>query len=322
MKSNKIGIYSTIGPTSLNKKFLSFAKNKVSLLRLNMSHIDLKNLKGQIQTIRKFSNIPICIDTEGAQIRTKYNLKKKFTTGKNIKILKIKKRNFLSLYPDNVFELLKTKDILSIGFEGLKLKILNKNEKFINAKCIQQGTLENNKGVSVDNRFIKLNPLTKKDLECIKIGKKLSIKYFALSFTNSINDIRYFNKLIPKAYKIFKIESKMAIKNLNEIMKGGKEFLIDRGDLSKEIGILNVPYQQRRILKKAKKLKKKISIATNFLESMIVYPYPTRAEVNDAYNALEQGTNNLVLAAETSIGKYPEGCVLLLHSLIRKFKKK
>ena len=91
MKSNKIGIYSTIGPTSLNKKFLSFANNKVSLLRLNMSHIDLKNLKGQIQTIRKFSNIPICIDTEGAQIRTKYNFKKKFTTGKNIKILKSKK---------------------------------------------------------------------------------------------------------------------------------------------------------------------------------------------------------------------------------------
>ena len=210
---------------------------------------------------------------------------------------------------------------MSVGFEGLKLKILNKNKKFITAKCVQSGFLENNKGVTVDNRFIKLNPLTDKDLKSLKIGKNFKINHYALSFTNSINDIKYFESLLPKNKKIYKIESKEAIKNLESIIKYGSEFLIDRGDLSKEIGILNVPYQQRRILRISKKYKKKTSIATNFLESMILHSFPTRAEVNDCYNSLEHGAKNLVLAAETSIGKYPKECILLLNSLIKKFTK-
>ena len=78
---------------------------------------------------------------------------------------------------------------------------------------------------------------------------------------------------------------------------------------------------QRTILKKAKSCGANISVATNFLESMIVSPYPTRAEVNDVYNAIEMGAKNLVLASETAIGKYPKDCIILIEKIIQAYKK-
>ena len=111
--------------------------------------------------------------------------------------------------------------------------------------------------------------------------------------------------------------------NLWDFFKNQNNFLIDRGDLSKDIGIENVPYAQRLIFKKSKKFKKvKIAVATNFLESMITNPFPTRAKVNDIYNSLEMGASSLVLAGETVMGKYPIECVELLSKIIKVFKKK
>ena len=111
------------------------------------------------------------------------------------------------------------------------------------------------------------------------------------------------------------------MKNLKSILKVGKNFLIDRGDLSKEIGIENIPVAQRKILKLANLKKKNIYIATNFLESMIQKNFPTRAEVNDIFNALELGAKGIVLAAETAIGKYPKDCINLVKKIFKSFKK-
>ena len=170
------------------------------------------------------------------------------------------------------------------------------------------------------NRKIKLNFLTSKDFAAINIAKKYKIKNYALSFTNSIDDILRFNKLLPKSKKIFKIETAQALNNFNFLKKKGNEFLIDRGDLSKDISIEKIPRAQRLLFKR--KLKKnKIYIATNLLESMIKMPYPTRAEANDIYNAIEMGASGLVLAAETAIGKYPKECITFLKNIIKDYKK-
>ncbi len=311
-------IFCTLGPSSLNKKFLSFAKGKVNLLRLNMSHLSVKKLEENIKYIKKYSNIPICIDTEGAQIRTKVKKKKYYK--KNSKIEITKNKNFC-LYPENIFDLLKRGDILDIGFEDLKIKIKSKNQFKIVAKTISAGLLETNKGVHIKNREINLDFLTKKDKEAIEIGKKLLIKNYALSFVNTTSDIENFNKILKKENKIFKIETAKSIKNLKSIINTGSKFLIDRGDLSKEIGIENIPFIQRRILKLANKKNKDVFIATNFLESMINKKFPTRAEVNDIYNAIELGASGVVLAAETAIGNYPIECVVLLKKIIKNFKR-
>lgn len=311
-------IFCTVGPGSLNKSFLNFSRKNINLLRLNMSHVDIKNLPKTINFIRKYTNTPICIDTEGAQIRSK--VIKNMTYKKNLKLnIFLKKGNF-KLYPPEVFYNLKKNDILDVGFEGLKIKIVKIAKEQIKCIVIEPGKLENNKGIHVVNRKFKLNFITKKDQEAIELGKKNKIKYFALSFVNSSDDIKKFNKILKTEKKIFKIETENAMKNIDSILKAGDNFLIDRGDLSKEIKIENIPLAQRLILKKAKKFNKKVYIATNFLESMIYKNFPTRAEVNDIYNAIELGSAGIVLAAETAIGKYPIECVNLIKKIFRIFK--
>ena len=322
MKKKNIKILVTLGPSSLNKDFLKFCKKeKVSLLRLNMSHIENSNLKRTIKFIKKFNSVtPICIDTEGAQIRTK--ITKKITLKRNNKFTISKEKGKILLYPSEVFEKLKKGDILLIGFDNLSAIVINKFPDKIIMKTLTSGALENNKGVHLKNRKIKLNFLTTKDQKAIDISKEEKIKNYALSFTNSHHDIIKFNKYINFENKIFKLETYNAIKNLHNIVVTGNTFLIDRGDLSKEISIEKIPKYQRKIISKIKKFKnKKVFVATNLLESMVKNIYPTRAEANDIFNCLESGVDGLVLAAETAIGDYPEESVLFLKKIILEYKK-
>ena len=312
-------IFCTVGPKSLNRNFLHFSRKNIDLLRINMSHVDIRHLEKIIKYIQRYTKTPICIDTEGAQIRTK--IKKEFFL-KKFKKVKISKNfgNF-RLYPDTIFEKLKNGDILDIGFDGLEIKILNKNLKVITASVLQAGYLKTNKGVHLKNRKIKINYLTPKDFLAIKIAQKNKIKHFALSFTNSVNDVKKFNDHIKKETKIYKLETKLAVKNIRKILKSGKNFLIDRGDLSKDISIEYIPIAQRKIISLGNKLSKNIYVATNFLESMILNSTPTRGEVNDIYNTLEMGSKGLVLAAETAIGKYPIECVKILKKIMKLFQR-
>ena len=147
----------------------------------------------------------------------------------------------------------------------------------------------------------------------------MNVRYYALSFTNTYNDILKFNHLLKNKIKIFKIETKSALKNLKKIFLAGDNFLIDREDLSKDVSIEKLPYFQRKILKFAKRNNKKEYVATNFLESMIKNKQPNRGEANDIYSTLELGAAGLVLAAETATGKYPKECVLFLKKMIKVF---
>ena len=313
-------ILATLGPSSLNKKFLKFSNNNISLLRINLSHVSTKQLPKIINFVRKHSKVPLCVDTEGAQIRSKVKKKKFYRLNKKLSFSKNKNTNIF--YPPYVLDKLKNKDELDVGFSGLKFKVIKNNKYKIIFKTINPGWLENNKGVHLINRKIKLNFLTEKDIKAINIAKKMKIKNFALSFTNKVEDVIKFSKLLKKENKIYKIETKEAIKNLNKILKKGKYFLIDRGDLSKEISIEMIPVAQRQIIMSAKKLpNKEVFVATNFLESMLQNNFATRGEVNDIYSTMRLGAKGLVLAAETAIGKHPIACVQLLKRVYKIFMK-
>ena len=314
-------IFCTIGPSSLNKNFLKGINgSKVSVIRINLSHTKIINLKKIFKKIRKYTKIPICLDTEGAQIRTAFKEKKFLKLNKLLKIDNDLKSRNLTLYPD-IFNKLKKGFILDVGFENLKIRIVKKQKNFLVAKVISAGYLDNNKGVHIENKNIKLPPLTKKDLKAIEIGKKSGINHYALSFTNSHKDVLFFNKILPRHKKFFKIETGNAIKNLSSILKLCNNILIDRGDLSKDINLINVPVAQRKIQKLATKKQKKVYVATNLLESMVEKSYPTRSELNDIYNCLELGANGLVLAAETAVGKWPLECVKMLSTIIKRYEK-
>jgi dTDP-4-amino-4,6-dideoxygalactose transaminase len=214
--NNKKEIFCTLGPSTFNKDFLKFSNNKISLLRLNMSHIKIKGLKRTIMFIRKYSKVPICIDTEGAQIRTIIRKRGKYKTNQRLSIYK-NKGNF-NVYPSEVFDKIKKNDFLSIGFDGLEIKVMKANQNILRCRVIKGGTIENNKGIHLINRSIRLNFLTEKDKIAINMAKKMSINHYALSFTNTHKDILKFDKLLKNKIKIFKLETKSALKNLNKII--------------------------------------------------------------------------------------------------------
>jgi pyruvate kinase len=320
-KIKRIKTIITLGPNTINKKFLAFANLNVDLLRLNMSHLSILQLTRNIKYVRKYSKIPICIDTEGAQIRTKVKKEKFYKLGEKIEISNTNK-NF-SLYPESVISQLRKNDILNIGFDNLNIEIVKIVNNILYSKVIAPGKLENNKGVHLENRKIKLNYLTQKDYKAIEIGKKQNIKYFALSFTNSLNDIINFNKILKNKEKIFKIETLEAVNNFHKLIRKGDNFLIDRGDLSKDVKLETTPIIQRYIFKVKKKYnRKKVFVATNLLESMINNSSPTRGEVNDIYNTLEMGANGLVLAAETAVGNHPKEAINFINKMINVYLKK
>ena len=319
-KNKKIKLIATLGPSSLNKKVLDKLKKDVDIFRLNMSHLSLEQLKKNLKFIKKNNIKNICIDTEGAQIRTISTTKRRYLKKNQsvmISSLSNKLQNYINLYPNFSLKSIKVSSKIKIGFGGLILKVIKKLEKKLVCKVLNSGVLEANKGVHFDSQ-IKLNCLTKKDLEAIKIAKFFEVNIFALSFANSREDVKFIRSLIGKNNNFFsKIETRAGFLNRKKITKESDAILIDRGDLSRYIDISKIPLAQRILIRDVKKAGKKVYIATNLLETMINSIEPTRAESNDVFSSIESGCSGLVLAAETAIGKYPAECVEFLKKCLK-----
>ena len=321
-------ILCTLGPSSLNKRVISRLEDLgVHMFRLNLSHTKITVLQKQISFIQSNTAIPLCLDTEGAQIRTGTLKDGEIELQENLKVEIPKKiiagnKKRFNLYPENIIKDLNIGDILSIDFNSALLQIINKTKNKLLLKVIIGGIIGSNKAVSV-NRKVKLNSLTLKDINAIEIGLKNNVKHFALSFANNGNDVQDIRKKIGKNnFLISKIESAEGLFNKKGIIDYSDAILIDRGDLSREVSIHKIPQVQRDLIKIANKNKTEVYVATNLLESMIINSSPTRAEVNDVYNLLESGANGLVLAAETAIGKHPIACANMIKKLINEFSSK
>ena len=324
---NKKKILCTLGPRSLNKKVINRLEGLgVDIFRLNLSHTKIDELENHISHIRSLSEVPICLDTEGAQIRTG-----SFQEGevflKNNKIISISKKiingtseNF-NLYPKNITDDILEGDLISIDFDSALLQVLEKKHNHLKAKVINGGKIGSNKGVAL-NRDIELPFITQKDKESISVGKKLGINHFALSFAENGQNVKKFREIIGNnSFLISKIESNEGLSNRLDIIKLSDAILIDRGDLSRDVEIENIPHTQELLINEANKNKTEVFVATNLLESMLSSSIPTRAEVNDVYHSLKSGADGLVLAAETAIGLNPIKATSMIRKLILNFNK-
>lgn len=326
MSSTKI--ICTLGPSSFKKSVLKkLKKENVDIFRINLSHTPKSLIKSKILYLKKNKIKNICIDTEGAQIRTT-ECKKRYFLKKN-KIIKISNLNRfsnsdeISLYPKFNILSIKKNSIILIGFNNLELQVVkaDKRNNFLSCKVIKSGFLESKKGVHVKSKII-LPALTEKDIYALKIAKMLKLRYYAISFVNSHNDLKLVKNLVGKnSFIISKIETSNALKNLKKISKFSNALLIDRGDLSRYIPIEQIPLAQEQIINFLNKFNKPTYVATNLLETMIQQSLPTRAESHDVYSTLKQGSKGLVLAAETAIGKDPIACIQFLKKCIKEFRK-
>ena len=320
-----IDILCTLGPSSMNDRVIGKLSDLgVTLFRINLSHTSISDLDEVIDYIRKRTTVPICIDTEGAQVRTG-QLSGGVTYLRENSFVKISEEFMIgsarqfNLYPRDVVQMLEVGDFLSVDFDSVLAQVVEREKISVTVRIINGGEVGSNKAVTI-NRDFKLPPLTEKDEQAIKIGRTKGVHYYALSFANSAVDVQLIRSLAGnEATIISKIESRSGLFNLDEISTESDALLVDRGDLSREIPLEKIPVAQKVIIKSARKFGKKGYVATNLLESMVSKSVPTRAEVNDIYNTLLDGASGLVLAAETAIGQYPVECVRMISSLISEF---
>jgi len=328
MNIGKIQLLCTLGPASLNDRVIHWLECVgTSLLRINLSHTKIEDLERIVNFVEMRTSIPICLDTEGAQLRTGALVGGKIAVREN-RFLTAHARPVpgdefnISLYPGYVCQELEVGDFVSIGFNAVLTQVVEKKNNTAILRILNGGEIGQNKAVTVQ-RSLEMAPLTEKDMAAISIGRKMGVRHFALSFAHRESDVDFFrSKVGTKSTIISKIECRSGLNNLEAIASKSDAILIDRGDLSREVPIEQIPAIQKQIIRRAKVHVKKIYVATNLLESMTSSPTPTRAEVNDIYNTLEDGADGLVLAAETAIGRYPVNCAKMVVKVIQQFQQK
>jgi len=297
----------------------------VDLFRINLSHTALEDIAPTIDFIRRHSSVPISLDTEGAQVRCgAVRADLVLEPGAEIELVAdevLGGSDRLTLKPRQTFATLRPGSGLNVDFHGTALRVLASGPDCARAIVERGGRVGSNKAVVADPPPA-LPALTEKDIAAIAIGRQEGIGHYALSFAASGESVRSIRELIsPTAHLISQIESRVGVQNMDGIIEASDAVLIDRGDLSRDIALEEVPYYQKAIVRRANRWHKPLYVATNLLESMVVHNRPTIAELNDIANTLLAGAHGLVLAAETAIGLDPVGAVDMGRRAIATFER-
>ena len=319
-------ILCTLGPASLKPDVIAgLDRRGVDLFRINLSHTGPDEVEDTIGFVREHSQVPICLDTEGAQVRCgAMSAGVALSEGQPVKLLPGNERgshDAIALRPVSIFDGLQTGTVIRVDFDGAALRVTGVTSGGAEAVVIQGGKVGSNKAVTIDPPP-PLPSLTQDDLTAIELGVSAGIRHFALSFANDPDDVEHLRGLLQgDAHVIAKIESRSGVHNVEGITTAADAVLIDRGDLSREVPMEHVPIYQKHIIRCANALNTPVYVATNLLESMLVSRNPTLAESNDIFNTLYDGAHGLVLAAETAVGKHPVQSVDVVLRMIDAFER-
>jgi len=329
----KTKIIATLGPSSSTETIIRkmvFAGMDVA--RLNFSHGDTAAHQARLDSVRQVNRkyrrrVKILQDLAGNRVR----VGKLKDTGP----VELKKRGKLWLlrkeivgsdcevhldYKGSFFDIPAGAEIfIDDGTIRLKAKKVLKDKLL--AEVIAGGWLKERKGVNIPLARLKFPRITEKDIQDIGFGIKNKVEYIAQSFVRDKQDCLAVKKLLkerhPQCLFAAKIESRMAIRNIDEIIKASDCILIARGDMGICVPIWEVPVIQKMIIKKCNQMKKPVITATQMLEHMVESLQPTRAEVTDVANAVLDGTDCVMLSAETAAGRYPVEAVWMMNQIIK-----
>lgn len=216
-------------------------------------------------------------------------------------------------------------DILLLDDGKLIFEVLSTDGVKVECLVKTGGKLSNKKGINKLGGGLSADALTEKDKEDIKTAAQIGMDYVAVSFVRNASDIEYARELLraegSNAGIVAKIERAEAIDNIDEIIQASDVVMVARGDLAVEVGDAQVPGIQKHIIQRARELDKVAITATQMMESMIECPTPTRAEVSDVANAVLDGTDVVMLSAETAAGKYPVKTIEKMDHVIRAVEK-
>jgi pyruvate kinase len=322
----KVQILCTLGPSSLRPDVIAGLDERgVDLFRVNLSHTPLEAVAPTIELIQRCSATPVCLDTEGAQVRCGPMAPEVILEeGRTVRLTgtgQVGTAERLGLQPRAALEALRPGNELSVDFNGALLRVTEVTPAGAVALVVEGGQVRSNKAVTVDPSPA-LPALSDKDVAAIELAASLGVRHFALSFASRAEDVAVVRGLVrPDATVISKIESRAGIRNMDGIISVSDAVLIDRGDLSREVPLEHVPFYQKVVVRQANRWNRSVFVATNLLESMVTGRRATVAEADDIANTLLDGVHGLVLAAETAIGVDPVGSVDMVRRVIAAFER-
>ena len=320
--TRKTKIIATVGP-SVNSKdgIKKLVEAGADVLRLNFSHGTNEDHSNVVKWARELNtSVAIMQDIQGPKIRTgetkdltklEESNQVKLTNKDTISDEKIIYINYKDLYKDvNVGERILIDD------GQMVIRVTKKTTSSMDAVIEIGGELRSNQGVAFPDSRLSVSAITKKDIEDIKFGKKLDVDIVAVSFVRDANDIKKVKEIANENIKIIaKIELKNAVKNLDSIIDVADGVMVARGDLGVQIELEKIPFIQKQILDQANAKGKITVTATEMLQSMKESHRPSRAEVTDITNAILEGTDCVMLSAETAIGNHPEIVVEVMSNI-------
>ena len=313
-------IVATLGPASSTPEILTrMIAAGVDVVRLNFSHGSTDDHIQRAQMARAAASslgreIAIMADLQGPKIRIG-----RFAVGQitlqdgDLFVLdadcEIGDQQRVGLDYKELPEDVRPADILLLNDGLIKLEVVAVKGSAITTRVIIGGVLSNNKGINRQGGGLTASALTAKDMDDIRTSVKLGADYIAVSFPKSGEDMYTARQLLKasrgNALLIAKIERAEAITNLADILNASDGIMVARGDLAVEVGNARIPGLQKKMIRMALDANKLTITATQMMESMIHNPVPTRAEVSDVANAVLDGTDAVMLSAETAAGRYP-----------------
>ena len=313
-------IVATLGPASSSPDILErMVQAGIDVVRMNFSHGTADDHKARAEGIRAAAakhgrTVGILGDLQGPKIRVG-----KFESGKITLVVgeafvldaqcALGNQERVGLDYKDLPKDVVGGDILLLDDGRLKLQVTGVRGHEIQTRVLVGGELSNNKGINRQGGGLTAPALTAKDMDDIKTAAQIGVDFVAVSFPKSAADMYMARQLLraagSTAVLIAKIERVEAITNLAEILDASDGIMVARGDLAVEVGDATVPALQKKMIRMARDKNKLTITATQMMESMILSPVPTRAEVSDVANAVLDGTDAVMLSAETAAGKYP-----------------
>ena len=324
-------IVCTMGPNENDYELLLKLAKTMDVARFNFSHGNHEEHLGRLEMLRKARKevgrpIAALLDTKGPEIRTgvlEGGNKITLQEGDEItltteEVVGTKQKIYINY--DHLHEDVKPGNVILIDDGLIGLEVLSVNGQEIHCKVTNGGELGERKGVNVPNVPIQLPSITEKDIEDIRFGISEEFDFIAASFVRSADAIRQIRALLDEAGSqmkiIAKIESQEGLDNLDSIIDEADGIMVARGDLGVEVEARRLPHLQKEIIEKCNFHGKLVITATQMLDSMIRNPRPTRAEVTDVANAVNNGTDAVMLSGETANGKYPVEAAETMASIV------
>ncbi|MCX8069623.1 MAG: pyruvate kinase [Thermodesulfovibrionales bacterium] len=333
MYIRKTKIVCTLGPASYDRKIIrSLIKSGMDVARLNFSHGSHDDHYAVAQNVRQEAfklgkNTAILQDLQGIKIRVAMVEKGAITlkTGSTIKLKPGSEESnndtiYIS-YPALLTDV-NEGDLILLDDGLLRLNVKEKKDDHMVAEILEGGILKSKKGVNFPYSKTTLPAFTEKDKQDLLFGIELGVDYVAVSFVRSAEDIEVIKKWAKKKNLVLppliaKIEKPEALDNIQEILDIVDGIMVARGDLGVELPTERVPVIQKMLIEEANKKGKLVITATQMLESMKEHSRPTRAEATDVANAVLDGTDALMLSAETAAGKFPVQSVVMMDTIIK-----